>query len=177
MSAIIDAVWNRSAPPLTHANKDLDQMMLLAQSRGLLPPREGLVFVPELEARAVAFQYRLVRSDYMRFIPLDDFDSFVLNAVRFCFTYGVLLAEVWYSERMSLDDLVMEVSESEITHAVGLLNWSEPFFETLMHDAATTFFNRLNWLRQFSLDDEVRGVLSAAQALGTGFLLRRVGIC
>ena len=92
MSAIIDAVWNRSAPPLTHGNKDLDQMLLLAQSRGLLPPREGLVFVPEIEARAEVFQRRLVHADYMRFIPVDDFDSFVLNAVRFCFAYGVLLA-------------------------------------------------------------------------------------
>lgn len=177
MSVMFDALWNRSEPPLTHGNIDLDKMLLLVQSRGLLPPREGLVFVPELEARAVTFQHRLVRSAYMRFIPIDDFESFVLNGVRFCFAHGVLLAEVWYSERMPLDDLVIDVNEREIEHAMGLLTWSEPFFETLMHDVATLFLERLNWLRQFSLDEEVRAVLSAAQALGTGFLLRRVGIC
>ena len=156
-----------------------NSMLLLAESRELLRVRNGVVEVPTIEFRHLETQRAIFCSHYMREIPSDDFDSFVLNAIRFSFAFGVIMAEKWYCDANRHHGVEFLIDDVTTNLACEILDWHAQDYELLMSQWTDYFIQRieLNEFKEKDLSRELRGVLSMAQTIGTALCLKQYDIC
>lgn len=170
----------RFSDSILTVDADIKKSMLkLAEFRELLRACDGVVEVPSIEFRHLETQRAIFCSRYMRDIPSDDFDSFVLNAIRFSFAFGVIMTEKWFSEADHHRGVEFLVDDVTINWACEILDWHISDYEILMSQWTNYFIQRIEFYKTEGnhLTRDLREVLSMAQTIGTAICLKQYDIC
>jgi hypothetical protein len=150
-------------------------MLGVAVEQGILNRVEGFPLVPEISIREAENTAIILNSDYMKQIPIDDFDEGVSSAMQFSFAFGVVMAALWHSNFQSFKQYTFDTKPHEVEQAMLILEISPLQYATLI----VAFFNAFSKEEKQRKSPDIRTetflAVSTLQTVGAAVYLRKIG--
>ena len=146
-----------------------------AKKYGYNLTEDGYPYVPEIQIKYPENITMLLNSDYMKNIPTKEFTAGAYNAMRFCFAFGVILADVWHTNFSKLNTIYFSVEIEEIISAMDIVDLDRDQYEALIKECMDGFVKIINTLDEYDLRQEFNYLLIATQVFGSALYLKKNG--
>jgi hypothetical protein len=157
-------------------NEYLEMMLKVADKHGYIRFVDGYPYIPEIQIRNPENVQTVLASGYIQNIPATDTGFRVYNSMRFCFAFGIIMADVWHREFSKLNQLYFSVDIEEIAVAMDLIDVDKDGYESFVQDCMDGFVELLTQIDGDSdFQEQYNYALIAAQVVGGAIYLKKQG--